>query len=149
MQPPGKNSGRTTKESVENANRPLRGASTAESPISARAASPKPGRNRYSISSPDIAPPLPWPMTIVGESRNGTGQVQESMSIVAGGGRSGSGMAGGSQFQAPVEVVRSAGTFGGHHGGSQRIARRALLAERVALVRLDQPLKHLSGAAER
>ena len=50
--------------------------------------------------------------------------------------------------QPAVEVVRRAGALAGHHGGAERVARRALLAERRALVRLDQPLQHLAAAAD-
>ena len=78
MLPPGKNSGRTTNESVENASRPPAKGKTAESPSCSRAASAKPGRNTWSTSSADIAPPPPCPICTVGLSRSGSGQVQPS-----------------------------------------------------------------------
>ena len=78
MLPPGKNSGRTTNESVENASRPPSTSSTAESPSWPSVASANAGRNTWSTSSADIAPPPPWPITIVGLSRSGSGQVQPS-----------------------------------------------------------------------
>ena len=63
IDPPGKNIGLTTKESVEKASRAPSTRpgtlSTAESPRSACAAPPNAGRNSCSISSPDIAPPPP------------------------------------------------------------------------------------------
>ena len=78
MLPPGKNSGRTTNESVENASRCSPTGSTAESPSWARVLFAKAGRNTCSTSSADMAPPPPWPITIVGLSRSGRGHVQPS-----------------------------------------------------------------------
>ena len=76
IDPPGKNIGLTTYESVEKASRTPPTSTTAESPSSASAAAPNAGRNRCSTSSADMAPPPPWPITIVGESRSGAGQTQ-------------------------------------------------------------------------
>jgi len=59
IEPPGKNIGFTTKESVENAKRTPATDTMAESPIPASAAVPNAGRNRCSMSSADIAPPPP------------------------------------------------------------------------------------------
>src|SRR5664279_2029465 len=152
MVPPGKNIGFTTKESVENASRPAGAVSTAESPSSPSAASPNAGRKRCSMSSPDIAPPPPCPITMVGESRSGTGQVQPLKSIgfgVAVITWVSSGMDGHrGELQTPVEVVGGARALGGHHGGAQRVPRRAFPAEGGAFVRLDQALQHLTGAAQ-
>src|SRR3978361_1616598 len=53
------------------------------------------------------------------------------------------------RVEAPVEVVRRTGPLGRDHGGPERVARCALLAERLALVRLDQALQDLTGAADR
>ena len=80
MLPPGKNSGRTTKESVENASRAPPTSSTAASPSSARSASPKAGRKMCWISSADIAPAAAVAHHDVGLSRSGSGQVQPSKS---------------------------------------------------------------------
>ena len=80
MLPPGKNSGRTTKESVEKASRAPPRSTTAESPSPASVSPPKAGTKTCSTSSADIAPPPPWPITIVGLSRSGTGHVQPSKS---------------------------------------------------------------------
>src|SRR6185437_13116898 len=138
IEPPGKNGGLTTKESVENASRRPSSSTTAESPSSRPAASPYAGRNKCSMSSADMAPPPPWPITTNGVSRRGTGQVHESKSNVVTS----------HHFESAVRVVGGARTFGRHHRGAERVARRALLAERRALVRLDQALQHLAGAAQ-
>src|SRR5690349_14526312 len=139
IEPPGKNGGLTTNESVENASLvPPPTSSTAESPRSRPAASPYAGRNKCSMSSADMAPPPPWPITTNGVSRRGTGQVHESKSNVVTS----------HHFESAVRVVGGARTFGRHHRGAERVARRALLAERRAFVRLDQALQHLARAAQ-
>ena len=64
MLPPGKNSGRTTYVSVENASRAPPGRTTARRRRAGRRPRRrlKAGRKRCSISSADSRPPPPWPM---------------------------------------------------------------------------------------
>ena len=153
--PPGKNSGCTTNESVEKASRTPADVDDGGVAQPRSAAAPNAGRNRCSISSPDIAPPPPCPITMVGLSRSGTGQTQEPKSNADGRPplgvhrRFAHDVSLGVQLQPPVQVVGGAGALGGDHRGAERVARRALLAERGALVRLDQPLQHLAGPADR
>ena len=66
MQPPGKNNGRTTYESVDMASRPPATLTTAPSPRSSRAGLRKAGTNRCSTSSAESLPPPPWPITMFG-----------------------------------------------------------------------------------
>ena len=146
MVPPGKTSGLTTNESVENASRTPPTSTTAESPIPASAADPNAGRNRCSMSSADIAPPPPWPITMFGESRSGAGHTHSSMSMVA---RASAASQALRHLEPPIQVVRRARALGRNHRRAKRIARRAQGAERRALVRLDQALQHLTGAAHR
>src|SRR5258705_43615 len=47
-------------------------------------------------------------------------------------------------LEPPIQVVGGASPFGRHHRRAKRIARRALLAEGCALVRLDHALQHLA-----
>src|SRR5215218_4697235 len=138
--PPGNTIGLTTKESVEKARRVFPMFTTAESPIPASAAGPNAGRKRCSISSPDMAPPPPCPITMLGASRSGAGHTHDSMSICA----SGIG-----HLEPPVKVVRRACTLGRDHGRAQRISRCAQCAERGALMRFDVTLQHLAGTAHR
>src|SRR6478672_393409 len=154
MLPPGKNSGRTTKESVENARRDPPTSSTAESASCASEASAKLGRKTCSTSSPDMAPPPPCPITMVGLSRSGSGQVQPSKlgadPVRVSGSANGAhlpGVARGGQLHPPVEVVGGARALAGHHGRAEGVPRGAQGAERRALVRLDQALQHLAAAA--
>src|SRR3954468_9686773 len=109
---------------------------------------PNAGRNRCSTSSADIAPPPPWPIWIVGESSSGSGQLHAAMSTGAASGRLSTSATAVHQLQPPVLVIRRAGALGADHRGAERVARGALAAERGALVRLDQPLQHLPGAAD-
>src|SRR4051794_1719628 len=153
MLPPGKNSGRTTKESVEKATRVPPTDRTAESVSSPVV--PNAGRKRCSTSSADIAPPPPCPICTVGESRSGTGQLHAARSSTGPAGRCPFGSATAAarrrleQLQPAVQVVGGAGALGADHGRAERGARRALPAERRALVRLDQPLQDLAGPADR
>src|SRR4051812_3103718 len=112
---------------------------------------PNAGRNRCSTSSADIAPPPPCPIWIVGESSSGNGQLQPARSGRAPAVTSTSATGGLrlEKLQPPVEVVGRAGALGADHRGAEWIARCALAAEGGALVRFDQPLQHLAGAADR
>ena len=123
----------TTNESVENASRAPPRLEHRRIAQSRHAAGRRtPGTNRCSISSRRHRPPPPWPITIVGLSRSGTGQAQPSKSSTAGwtvsanGGR----LAHRRRLQAPVQVVRGAGALAGHHRGAERVARGARRAER-------------------
>src|SRR3954447_13360835 len=150
IEPPGKNSGWTTKVSVEKASRAPPREKTAESPCPAPGWLPKAGTKRCSTSSADSCPPPPWPITTVGLSLSGSGQVQPSKSrpcppsvemsdmrrLLQG------------EREAPVEGVRRARSLTGHHGRAERVPWRALLAESRAVVRLDQTLQHLAAAAD-
>src|SRR6476646_6098164 len=83
-------------------------------------------------------------MTTVGLSRSGAGHVQPS--------KSNAGSANACSFghlQTAVEVIGRARALARHHRRAERGTRRALLAERGALVRLDQTLQHLTAAAQR
>ena len=66
IDPPGKNNGCTTKESVLMASLPPARSSTAASPRFSSAGLRKAGRNRCSTSSLPSLPPPPWPITMVG-----------------------------------------------------------------------------------
>src|SRR5664279_4575233 len=93
--------------------------------------------NRWSTSSADSTPPPPCPITIFGELRSGIGQAQPSKSSSTNGARLPDRRG---AVEPSIQVVGRAGTLGADHGRSQRSARCALLAERAALVRLDQAL---------
>lgn len=83
MLPPGKKSGRTTNESVEKASRAPPRVSSAESRSAARGSEPKAGAKTFSTSSADITPPPPCPITTLGWSRSGSGQLQPAKSGAA------------------------------------------------------------------
>src|SRR5690606_9575897 len=141
MLPPGKNSGRTTKESVEKARRAPPSSTTAEAVRGAGARSDpvRAGSSTCSTSSADIAPPPPCPITTRGRSRRGAGQVQDRASTVVlvsdngaalqvrgrSRGRGGGPVGGrrgraGRQVETPVEVVGRAGALAGDHRGAER-----------------------------
>src|SRR4051812_31146017 len=65
--------------------------------------------------------------------------------VVSGNGARLPGCGGG--VQAPVEVVRGAGTLAGDHGGAERGTGGAASAEGLALVGLEQALEDLAAAA--
>src|SRR5690348_6842692 len=82
---------------------------------------------------------------MLGAERSGSGHTHESMSMAA----PCSLISGMCDLQPPVQVVSGARAFGGDHGGAERVAGRALLAEGSAFVGFDQALQHLPGTADR
>src|SRR5512144_2471597 len=160
MEPPGKNIGRTTNESVEKASRAPPTDTTAESASPPSTDSPpfageKAGTNRCSTSSAESCPPPPWPITIFGELRSGIGQDQPSKSRAGIAGPSTNASAnwgrlpGRGAADTAVEIVRGAGALAAHHGGAERGAGGAGRPEGRALVRIDEALQHLTAAAHR
>ena len=159
MLPPGKNSGRTTNESVENASRraaerssdggvaELRRAPRRRTPAGTRARPARPtarrrrrGPSRSSgcraaaagRSSPRSSEPRV--MAMLSQRRPPPAHLERGPR---------------GRDDPPVEVVRRARALAGDHRRAERVARRAQRAERLALVRLDQPLQHLAAAAHR
>src|ERR1019366_3461227 len=148
--PPGKKRGRTTNESVLKASRAAPACTTAASPSWARMlpVPPKAGRKRCSISSAPSRPPPPWPITMVGWSRRGTGQDQfcGSRGVVV------PPVAPSAARQCrPVEaaelVVGRTGSLARHHGGPEGRAGGAPRAEGLALWWGDVSLEHFAAAA--
>ena len=152
IEPPGKNSGRTTKVSVENASRTPPISTTAES-VSPPPASPAERRHEevldqfgrhLATAAVTHRRRAGCPAAAAGRSSPRSRGPCRSRSQTPAASRLDH-----RQRQPAVQVVGRTGALAGHHGGAERIARRALLAERCALVRLDQPLQHLAAAADR
>ena len=158
IDPPGKNSGRTTNVSVENASRAPPSSNTAESLC------PAPGcvaEGRHEQVLDQLGRHLTAAAVAHHHVRAVPQRQRAGPAVEVEGGPGASVRSSGErgvrhrrgswsidrQREPPVEVVRGAGALAGHHGGAERVARRALLAERRALVRLDQPLQHLAAAA--
>src|SRR6476659_8626707 len=116
------------------------------------------------MSSADICPPPPWPITMLGLSRSGSGHVHPSKArpapaliepaligpmLISSDTRRLLGVRGPhhriGQGETSIQVVRRAGSLAGDHRCAQRIARRAFLAESSTLVRFDQALQYLAA----
>src|ERR1035437_10135092 len=169
IDPPGKNRGCTTNESVLIANRaeftpgpPT--SSTAASPRFSRAGLRKAGRNRCSTNSLPSLPPPPWPITMVGYPTSGSGQDQLEKSGTDLDGsftpalafsaiqhprqpRSGTRQLF-SRNKPPIVVISGAGALAGNHRRTKRMPRRAFFSECRTLRRLDDPAQNISRKTE-
>ena len=94
------------------------------------------------MSSADIAPPPPWPMTMFGESRNGTGQTHLLRCRWTG-------VRHRRHLEPAVQVVRRARPLGRDHRGTKRIARCALLPNAAHSCGLIRPCSTSPDAAHR
>ena len=162
MLPPGKNSGRTTNESVEKAIRP-------SADIEHRRVA-EAGERRVAVARQEHV------VDQLGRHRAAAAVAHHDGRAVAQRQRAGPALeagqvrrrraeldllnqrssppacrcrASGQHRQPPVEVVRRTRALARDHRGAERVARRAQRPEGLALVRLDQALEHLAAAADR
>src|SRR5664280_2625974 len=145
MSPPGKKSGLTTNESVENARRAPPTSKTAPSCSSRSAGLSKLLRKTFSIRRCVIRPPPPCARRIVSPSPAGTGQLAASSAAPGSPAVSFALMS--SSHGPRVEVVGRAGALGRHHGRAEGMLRRAARAERRAAARLFPALQDLARDA--
>src|SRR5579885_2744036 len=138
MSPPGKNSGRTTYESVVMANRPQGTLNKAESwrvlSIGLPNALPKTSSSNWCISRP----PPPCAIRTRGYCEIGSGQAIFPSGVFTG-------LPYSDRAAAAVAVVRCTGAFARHHGRPQRMLRGATAAKRRAVRRFFQTLQNQAG----
>ncbi len=125
MLPPGKNSGRTTKESVENASRGAAQRPRRPSrPARRRPRRRTPAGTGARPARPDMAPPPPWPMTMVGRvAQRQPGRPSRRVRSVPDWAQASTRSPASRRLQPAVEVVGGAGALGRDHRRAERVAR--------------------------
>src|SRR5450830_944080 len=141
MSPPGKNSGRTTYESVVNASRLPPTSTRAPSCRAPRAGFANAGTNSRSISWCVSCPPPPCASMTCGYRLIGIGQLGPHSKAFGSSAMSVALPCLCHRRQPPVAEVRGTRPFRRHHRCAQRLLRRAPCAKRAALVRPFQPLQ--------
>ena len=141
IEPPGKRSGRTTKVSVVSARRWPSSARTAASPSGSLEAAeerrdqaldqPPAGLAAGAVRHLDLRVVEPDPRLVVGHARSTVvGSARPALLP---------------RLAVHVVVVGGAGAFGRHHQRADRLLGRALLAEQLAVLRLEHALEHLAA----